>query len=162
MMKLKPTIVLVMAVLAAGCARGLLAPQWGVQDGRLAPCTGLRGCVSSHATEPEHLIAPIVYVSERIEARHDLTNVLRAFRDAQLVSIHPSYLRVEFHSRDMAGVEQTTDIAEFYFAADEKLIHIRSTPRRNMPDSGENRNRMELIRSLFIEQQQLRERKSSL
>jgi uncharacterized protein (DUF1499 family) len=149
-------IMIVAAVAATGCARGLLAPQWGVQDGRLASCEGLRGCVSSQAETAEHLIAPVVYVSTRVEARADMIAVLQSFRGAQIVSSHPVYLRVEFTSRDVPGAGYAFDIAEFYFPQDEKVIHVRSTPRRNMPDSGENRNRIETIRTRFISLQEQR------
>lgn len=156
-MKSRIAILLSITVLATGCARGLLAPQWGVQDGQLSACEGLHGCVSSQATDPDHLVAPLVFVSSRVDARNDLLAVLRSFRDAQVVSIHPSYLRVEFSGREASGAATTLDIAEFYIPAGEQLIQVRSTPRRNMPDSGENRLRIEMVRTRFYELQEARE-----
>lgn len=155
-MKSRIAIVLSVTVLAAGCARGLLAPQWGVQNGQLAACEDLHGCVSSQATNPDNLVAPLVFVSSRVDARNDLLSVLRMFRDAQVVSIHPSYLRVEFAGREASGAATTLDIAEFYLPPGEKLIQVRSTPRRNMPDSGENRMRIEMVRTRFYELQEAR------
>lgn len=156
-MKSRIAIALSVTMFAAGCARGLLAPQWGVQDGQLAACEGLHGCVSSQATNPDNLIAPLVFVSSRVEARNDLLAVLRSFRDAQVVSIHPSYLRVEFAGRVDSGAATTLDIAEFYIPPDQQLIQVRSTPRRNMPDSGENRMRIEMVRTRFYELQEARQ-----
>lgn len=155
-MRLRLVAVLSVTALAVGCTRGLLAPQWGVQDGQLASCEGLHGCVSSQAADPAQLIAPLVFVSSRVDARADLLAVLRMFRDAQVVSIHPSYLRVEFSGREASGAETTLDIAEFYLPPDENLVQVRSTPRRNMPDSGDNRDRIELIRAHFYELQEKR------
>lgn len=139
----------------AGCGT-LMAPQWGVQEGRLGPCGALRGCVSSQADDPSHRVAPLTYETGRETARDDLVDVIRSFRDAQVVSSHPTYLRVEFTSRENVAAGPTVlmiDITEFYFPVDRPQIEVRSLPRRNMPDSGENRNRIELIRARFDERQ---------
>lgn len=144
------------AVLLAGCA-GLVAPQYGLQEGRLASCEGLRACVSSHAPEDsEYYIEPLEYQGTRSEARDDLVTVVREFNNANLVSNHRSYMRVEFPSSDTRSERGTTvvrtatvDDTEFYFPDDAQRIHVRSTPRRNLPDSGENRDRIEAIRERF-------------
>jgi uncharacterized protein (DUF1499 family) len=154
--------VLLVAVALAGCGvRGLVAPQWGVQEGRLQPCTGLRGCVSSQAAEAVHHIEPFEYRSARIEARNDILTILRGYRDAQVVSVHPTYVRAEFTSREAVVQDGGTvyrgetivDIAEFYFPADEPIVQVRSAPRRQMPDSGENRSRIEAVRARFADLQ---------
>ena len=139
----------------AGCG-SLIAPPWGVQEGRLGPCGTLRGCVSSQAENPEHRVDPILYETAREIAREDLLKVIRGFRDAQVVSSHPTYIRVEFASRETVASGPTVlmiDITEFYLPVEAAQIEVRSTPRRNMPDSGENRKRIELIRARFSELQ---------
>ena len=139
----------------AGCGT-LLAPPWGVQEGELRPCGELRGCVSSQADDAAQRVEPLVYQTGRLDAREDLLKVIRGFRDAQVVSSNPSYIRVEFASRETVASGPTVlmiDIAEFYFPIDAAQVEVRSTPRRNMPDSGENRNRIEVIRERFSELQ---------
>ena len=151
----RAVLVLAAAAMFSGCGT-LMAPQWGVQEGRLGPCAALRGCVSSQADEPEHRVAPIAYETGRELAREQLLEVIRGFRDAQVVSSHPTYLRVEFTSRETVAAGPTVlmiDIAEFYFPVERKQIEVRSLPRRNMPDSGENRNRIETIRARLGELQ---------
>ena len=149
--------VLVLAGLTAlaGCGT-LISPPWGVQEGRLGSCRDLRGCVSSQAEDPAQRVDPLAYQTGRQDAREDLLKVIRGFRDAQVVSSHPSYIRVEFASRETVASGPTVlmiDIAEFYFPIDAPQVEVRSTPRRNMPDSGENRNRIEVIRERFSELQ---------
>ncbi|MEX0899901.1 MAG: DUF1499 domain-containing protein [Gammaproteobacteria bacterium] len=154
-MTLRTALVLACVAVIAGCS-GMLAPPWGVEEGKLRPCGTLRGCVSSQAVEPERRVEPIAYQTSREAARDDLVSVIRSFRDAQVVSSHPNYLRVEFTSRDPAASGFNVlmiDIAEFYFPVELAQIEVRSIPRRNMPDSGDNRSRIEAIRDRFEELQ---------
>lgn len=154
-MTLRTVLALVATSVLGGCGT-LMAPQWGVQEGRLGSCGALRGCVSSQAEDATHRVDPLAYETGRETARDDLLEVIRGFRDAQVVSSHPTYLRVEFTSRENVAAGPTVlmiDITEFYFPVDRPQIEVRSLPRRNMPDSGENRNRIELIRRRFDELQ---------
>lgn len=154
-MTLRIALALTCVTVLAGCS-GMMAPPWGVEEGKLRPCGTLRGCVSSQATEPERRVNPIAYQTGRETARDDLMAVIRSFRDAQVVSSHPNYIRVEFTSRDHAASGFNVlmiDIAEFYFPVDAAQIEVRSIPRRNMPDSGDNRSRIEAIRGRFEELQ---------
>ncbi len=154
-MTLRTALVLACVTVLAGCS-GMLAPPWGVEEGKLRECGTLRGCVSSQAVEPERRVEPIAYTTGREIARDDLMTVIRSFRDAQVVSSHPNYIRVEFTSRDHAASGFNVlmiDIAEFYFPVDEAQIEVRSIPRRNLPDSGDNRSRIEAIRGRFDELQ---------
>lgn len=142
--------------LALGGCGSLLMPPFGIQEGKLRPCDGLRGCVSSQAADPARRVAPIEFSSDRATAREHLLAVIRSYRDAQVVSAHPTYIRVEFSSREAVAAGPTVlmiDIAEFYFPLDTNRIEVRSMPRRNMPDSSENRLRIENIRQRFDELQ---------
>ncbi len=147
---------LVAAAVVGGCA-GITAPQYGVHEGRLAPCSGQRGCVSSQAKDAAHLIAPLTYRGSRHEARADLLIVIKSWPDAKLVSNHRTYLRVEFPSAESAAAagpavmsgSANIDETEFYLPTDARVIHIRSAPSRNFPDSGMNRARVEAIRAKF-------------
>lgn len=139
-----------------GCA-GLTVPQYGVHEGQLSACEGQRGCVSSQSTDPEHFIEPLIYRSGRHEARAHLLIVLKSWPNAKLVSNHRTYLRVEFPSTETNDVEGPTvmgssaniDETEFYLPTDQRVIHLRSAPRRNFPDDGTNRARVEVIRAKF-------------
>lgn len=157
-MTLRTALVLACVSVLAGCS-GMMVPPWGVEEGKLRPCGSLRGCVSSQAEESERRVEPIAYQSGRELAREDLMSVIRSFRDAQVVSSHPNYVRVEFTSRDPGASGFNVlmiDIAEFYFPVESTQIEVRSIPRRNMPDSGDNRNRIEAIRERFDELQRNR------
>lgn len=149
-------LVTAMSLSAAGCA-GLTVPQYGVHEGQLASCDGQRGCVSSQSGNPEHFVEPINYRSGRHEARAHLLIVLKSWQNAKLVSNHRTYLRVEFPSTDsenddgptVMGSSANIDETEFYLPTDQRVIHLRSAPRRNFPDDGTNRARIEAIRAKF-------------
>ncbi len=149
-------LVAAMSLSAGGCA-GMTVPQYGVHEGQLASCDGQRGCVSSQSTNPEHFVEPIIYRSGRHEARAHLLIVLKSWPNANLVSNHRTYLRVEFPSAESESADgpavmdssANIDETEFYLPTDQRVIHLRSAPRRNFPDDGTNRARIEAIRAKF-------------
>lgn len=142
--------VLALATALGGCAT-VSHPIYGVQEGRLAPCDGIAGCVSTQARLGSlHHTEPVRYASLRTDARVDLVTVLRNLGGNRVVSSHRGYLRAEFI------VDEVIDDVEFYLPVDERLIHIRSVTRDGMADSGRHRARIEAVRVRMEELQGFR------
>ena len=118
----------------------------GVHDGRLAGCPDSPNCVSTQAEDHDHWIAPLTYQGdesvietlERIVEQLPRTRVIRKTQD---------YLYVEFRSASFRFV----DDVEFFVEAESGRVHLRSASRVGHSDMGVNRERIELIRSLFQE-----------
>ena len=147
----------VLAAAAAGCA-SVVQPQYGISGGVLYPCPESRACVSSQDADAKRKVEPLTYTSDRRDARSDLIAAINSFAGVRIVSSHRNYLRAEFPSKALKN--QSAD--EFYFAAragvddvelwfppNENVIHVRSAARLGLLDSGENRERVDLLRAKF-------------
>lgn len=109
------------------------------------PCPSSPNCVSTHATDERHAIAPIRYRKSRAEAKEALKAAIRALPRAKLVEENESYLHYEITSLLFRFV----DDVEFVLDDEGKTIHFRSASRTGYGDFGVNRRRMEVIRSLL-------------
>ena len=150
------------AALAMLCAcTTIVSPDYGVREGRFAPCPANQDCVSSQEQDPKLYIAPLQFSTSRSVAHDQLiaaiSAAVTAAGAARIVSNHPSYIRVEYPA---AGQEQrksayyyqptrAVDEVEFYFAPDTQLIEMRSVGKLGLLESGGTRERLERIRSAF-------------
>jgi uncharacterized protein (DUF1499 family) len=125
-----------------GVFTGSRPPNLGVKDGKLSPCPASPNCVVSQSADPDHAIAPLVYTTDRAKAQALLLAVLKNQPRTEVIEHTTDYILVEFTSRLMGFV----DDAEFYFPADEKVIHLRSAARLGESDLGVNRRRIEQFR----------------
>ena len=110
----------------------------------LAPCPSSPNCVSTHAQDEGHAIAPFRYRKSRAEAKEALKEVIRSLPRTKLVEEDESYLHYEFTSLLLRFV----DNVEFLFDDETKTIHFRSASRTGYGDLGVNRTRMEQVRVL--------------
>ncbi|MDF0673811.1 MAG: DUF1499 domain-containing protein [Nitrospira sp.] len=110
----------------------------------LSPCPSSPNCVSTHATDESHAIAPFQYTKSRAEAKEALKAVLTTLPRTKLVDEDESYLHYEFTSLLLRFV----DDVEFLFDETTKTIHFRSASRTGYSDFGVNRKRMEQVRVL--------------
>jgi uncharacterized protein (DUF1499 family) len=110
----------------------------------LRPCPSSPNCVSTHAQDDGHAIAPFRYRKSRAEAKEALKEVIRSLPRAKLVEEDEAYLHYEFTSLMLRFV----DDVEFLFDDEEKVIHFRSASRTGYSDLGVNRKRMEQVRAL--------------
>ncbi len=113
--------------------------------GPLAACPKSPNCVSSQAGDPEHAIAPLTYTGSRADAVVRLKGALSGMKRTTIVAEKEDYLHAEAKSLLFRFV----DDVEFYFPADEKMIHVRSASRVGHSDMGVNRKRVEEIRRRF-------------
>ena len=158
--KFKKLLIVALSFLAVGCAT-VLAPEYGIREGRLKPCPVARDCVSSQDPNPERRIEPLIVATDRREARDDLMRAMLHFDGVRIVSVHRNYLRAEFPAgavTEDSGYEITETVAvddvEFYMPPDGQVYHVRSVSRLGSPSMLENRERIARLREFFYQHQE--------
>lgn len=152
---------LIVVLLTSACTT-VLTPMYGVREGKLAPCPPHSDCLSSQDQNPALHIAPLVFTSNRQQARNDLLIAINAVGHGQIVSNHLNYLRVAYSIANVADhasqyfyqPEDAVDDVEFYIVPGRQIIEMRSVARLGLFDVGANRARLEKIRAAFAELQQ--------
>ena len=120
-------------------------PNLGPGDGRLAPCGKAPNCVSSQASDPRHVIAPLEFSGSPAQAFDDLERLVASLPRTRIVARSGNYMHAEFTTR----LFRFTDDVEFLLDEPAGLIHVRSASRIGRSDFGTNRRRVETIRKLF-------------
>lgn len=112
---------------------------------KLSSCPDSPNCVSSLSNNKKHFIEPFKYTGSFENARQKLINILENTRRAHRVTIERDQIQVEFRSL----IFRFVDDVEFYFPADESIIHVKSASRSGYYDFGANRRRVEHLRAAF-------------
>jgi uncharacterized protein (DUF1499 family) len=120
-------------------------PPLGSDGSNLKQCPQSPNCVSSQAGDSEHAVAPLTYSDSRAEAYARLKTVLSEMTRMTIVAQKEDYIHAEARSL----IFRFVDDVEFYFPAEEKVIHVRSASRVGYSDLGVNRKRVEEIRDRF-------------
>lgn len=94
------------------------------------------------APKGRHYIAPITYTGNRQAVWDFLVKTLNSFKGTRIVLQRNGYIHAEFFSALFGFV----DDVEFFFPADEPVIHVRSASRKGYYDFGVNRRRIEGLR----------------
>ena len=115
-----------------------MSPGLGVHEGRLKACPASPNCVSSHAEDEVHAIAPIAGDQQTL-AR--LAEHIASLDNTKLVEQGDDYLHVTYKSRLFGFV----DDLELYF--DGSAIQLRSASRVGYSDLGANRKRIQALRA---------------
>jgi uncharacterized protein (DUF1499 family) len=114
----------------------------GVSDNHLTSCPTSPNCVLSQNADSKHAIDAIAYHVDRDEARKILLKVLTVVPRTSVIEQTDNYIHAISKSRIFGFV----DDVEFYFPANENIIHLRSAARVGEGDLGVNRRRLEQIR----------------
>ena len=117
----------------------------GMDNGMFKPCPESPNCVSTMEKDKEHTIAPLVYAGNRDAARTALIILLKGYAGCRIEQSRDEYIHCIFTTKIM----RFKDDVEFFFPADENIIHMRSASRIGYSDMGVNRKRMEKIRADF-------------
>lgn len=150
------------ALLALGGCSSVVTPDYGVREGRFAPCPADHDCVSSQEQDPKLHVEPLAYDSDRDKAHDDLITAINMAGTARIASNHRNYIRVEYPA---AGHEQrktssyyqpenAVDEVEFYLAPGTHAIDVRSVGKLGLLENGGTRDRIERIRAIFTRLQQ--------
>ncbi len=110
----------------------------GVKDGRLLPCPHTPNCVSSMEKQSEKSVKPLVYQTNRNDARMVMRQILVELGNTTIKEESDDYIWVECRSKLLGFV----DDLEVYFPEDEKVVHIRSASRLGYYDFGVNKKRV--------------------
>jgi uncharacterized protein (DUF1499 family) len=137
------SILVISSMMIMGCA-GQRPENIGVNNGRLADCPSSPNCVSSQASDPDHMVAPFTYTGEKEEALDRIKNVAESCERTTIIEEREDYLHIECRSAVMGFV----DDLEFYFP-EEKVIQVRSASRLGRYDFGVNTDRVEYFREMF-------------
>lgn len=127
---------------AAAFFAGNAPTDLGIEENHLAPCPTTPNCVVSQGADVTHAIDAIPYNGDRQTAYQALLDVLSVVPRTEIVTQTENYIRAESSSRLLGFV----DDVEFFFPADEAVIHLRSASRLGESDLGVNRRRLEQIR----------------
>ena len=121
----------------------------GVHDGRLTGCPDSPNCVSTQAEDHDHWIAPLTYLGDDGVVVETLVRIVDQLPRTRVIRKTQDYLYVEFRSAFFRFI----DDVEFFVEAESGRVHLRSASRVGHSDMGVNRERIELIRSLFQDSQ---------
>lgn len=126
-----------------GLLSGKRPSDLGVKNARLKSVPTSPNAVSSQASGGYHQIAPLTYKGSREQAMKALKAIVETTPNTSIVAMMPDYLYAEYTSALLGFV----DDVEFYFPAQEKIVHVRSASRLGHSDLGANRKRVEAIRA---------------
>ena len=114
------------------------SPELGVHEGRLKACPASPNCVSSHAEDEVHAIAPIAGDQQTLVR---LGQHIASLDGTELIKQRGDYLYATYQSRLFGFV----DDLELYF--DGSVIQLRSASRVGYSDLGANRKRIQALRA---------------
>ena len=117
----------------------------GHVNGKLKDCPGTPNCVSTQSADEMHLIEPIKFEGTLENAKEKIIKIIESLPRTKIIKEDHNYIHATFTSKIMKFV----DDVEFYFDAENALIHFRSASRVGISDMGVNRKRMEEIRALY-------------
>jgi uncharacterized protein (DUF1499 family) len=127
----------------------LPSPTWadsqdlGIKLGHLASCPASPNCVvTQDAADAKHAIDPITYHVDRNEAKKVLLKVLSVVPRTEVIEETDNYI----HALSKSRIFKFVDDVEFYFPANDSIIHMRSASRLGDSDFGVNRRRLQQIR----------------
>jgi uncharacterized protein (DUF1499 family) len=123
-------------------ANTAFAAGLGVNNGQLSSCPASDNCVVSQDADAKHTINAIAYHVDRNVAKETLLKVLTVVPRTEVVEQTDNYI----HALSKSRIFKFVDDVEFYFPADESVIHVRSASRVGESDLGVNRRRLEQIR----------------
>ena len=112
---------------------------------KFSPCPDSPNCVSTQSTDQARFIEPLHYAGSLADARQKLIDILENEKRVRLVKVETDTIHAEFRS----SIFQFIDDVEFYFPADQAIIHVKSASRKGYYDFGANRRRVERLRSTF-------------
>lgn len=140
--KLQNTILALFLTLSLSLIFPVVAEATGLQNGQLAPCPASPNCAVSQNADAQHAIEPIPYHVDRDTVYETVLKVLMVVPRTEVLEKTDNYI----HAISKSRIFKFIDDVEFYFPADESVIHIRSASRVGESDLGVNRRRLEQIR----------------
>ena len=118
-------------------------------DNLFRPCPDSPNCISTQAnpTNETHFIKPLTYHTSRQKAIEIIHHVITDMPRTKIITLSSNYIHIEFTTT----LWRFVDDVEFYFPADQKVIHFTSRSRIGYSDLGLNRKRSLKIAKLFYD-----------
>ncbi len=139
-----------LVVLVTGILWARLAPRpknLGVKAGELSPCPDRPNCVSTQAHDGDQAMDPLPIYGTFRDSLQRLKEIIQAMPRTRVVKLDDNYLYCEFRSRLLGFI----DDVEFYADPQKGVVQFRSASRRGYSDFGVNRERMQRIRSVYMQ-----------
>ena len=114
--------------------------------GKFINCPDKPNCISSKSSSSIHILSPLNYQGTTSKAKKCLLKVIKSMPRTKVSTNNTNFLHVEFTSK----IFRFVDDVEFYFDKP-GIINFRSASRIGHSDMGVNRDRMEIIKRLFIQ-----------
>ncbi len=117
----------------------------GLENGTLKDCPDRPSCVNSFSSIEEHAIAPFLAPDSVLDPIADIKEIISEFPRVELMQSNENYLHAVFRSKVFSFAD------DFELLLDGSTIQVRSVSRVGESDLGVNRERVELIRTLWEE-----------
>jgi uncharacterized protein (DUF1499 family) len=114
--------------------------------GGIEPCPASPNCVSSDASDKNHLILPLQLATTAEKAWPIVIEVIMQFPRSNIVRQTDNFLDVEYRSAVFGFV----DDLKLQLRASKGIIAVYSASRIGYSDFGVNRDRIELLRAALI------------
>ena len=149
-----PVLLLVAGQL--GMLQGQRPGDLGITDGRLKKLSDTPNSVSSQAAlYPDHpqtsyaAIDPLPLLRKDVQISMEaLSKVLRAMPGVTVIEQRPDYIYAQAQTRWL----KFTDDMEFWVNPAKQAIDVRSASRLGRKDFSANRNRLEAVRTAYLNQ----------
>jgi len=139
-------LIVTAATLVVLARQSRTAPEFGLVNGKLRPCSSAGNCVSS---EPgPDAIAPLATIATNEDAWQDALAAVEACA-GRIETVEESYLHASFRSRVFGFI----DDLELRRDREAGVIHVRSASRVGGFDWGMNRRRIDQLRRMYSAQQ---------
>jgi uncharacterized protein (DUF1499 family) len=113
----------------------------GVKKKKLAELSFTPNAVSSQTDDQDRYVAPLPFKGDLLESKESIKNAVAGFRGFFLQEESDHYL----YYVAVSPLMRYRDDVEFFFDAEEDVIHFRSASRVGYSDMGANRKRYEKI-----------------
>jgi len=143
-------IILLLTMPIFSCS-GKRPTDLGRSDSGLAPCPDTPNCVSSDSPDTAHHVLPLRLKQPAEFVWTDLLSVVSELPRTRIVSQSENYLHAECSSAVFGFV----DDLEFDLRESEGLIAVRSAARLGTTDLGVNRRRVEKIRQILKDREEI-------
>ncbi|WP_321328805.1 DUF1499 domain-containing protein [uncultured Ilyobacter sp.] len=140
---MKYVIGIILVFMAFGC---MSTPKnLGVKSGKLSPLKSSPNGVSSQTDQVKKQVKPLVLDIPVSDAKQIIKDACNDYGRHEIMKESEDYLYTVF----ITGIMRYRDDVEFYFDAENKVIHYRSQSRIGYSDMGLNRKRYNTLAEFY-------------
>ncbi|WP_319370346.1 DUF1499 domain-containing protein [uncultured Ilyobacter sp.] len=145
---MKYVIGFILVFMTFGC---ISAPKnLGVKSGKMSPLKSSPNGVSSQTDQVKKQVDPLVLDIPVSDAKKIIKAACKNYGKHEIINESEDYLYAVF----ITGIMRYRDDVEFYFDAEDKVIHYRSQSRIGYSDMGLNRKRYNELAEFYYKNKQ--------